>query len=147
VASNYGARVYGVRGLVSLAIALAIPLTNDAGQAFPYRDAILFLTFAVILVTLVGQGLTLPFVISSAGSRQYRGARKDDTKAPKSELHARSNRSGARAARAPRAGWKICRRSSLMDSAHVTMIAGDNLNIAEEVDRKMTSAMMKLMIS
>jgi len=57
----------GVRGLVSLAIALAIPLTTNAGQAFPYRDAILFLTFSVILVTLVGQGLTLPFLIRVLG--------------------------------------------------------------------------------
>ena len=45
---------------VSLAAALALPLQTDAGAAFPGRDLILFLTFAVILVTLVGQGLTLP---------------------------------------------------------------------------------------
>src|ERR1700732_1850652 len=50
----------GVRGIVSLAAALAIPLTLDDGQLFPDRDLILFLTFAVILVTLVGQGLMLP---------------------------------------------------------------------------------------
>jgi monovalent cation/hydrogen antiporter len=45
----------GVRGIVSLAAALAIPLATVNGQPFPYRDLILFLTFAVIL-TLVGQG-------------------------------------------------------------------------------------------
>ena len=49
----------GIRGAVSLAAALAIPLTTDAGGPFPHRDLIIFLTFAVILVTLVGEGLTL----------------------------------------------------------------------------------------
>jgi len=53
----------GMRGAVSLAAALALPLTTDAGNPVPGRDLILFLTFAVILVTLVGQGLTLPIVI------------------------------------------------------------------------------------
>jgi CPA1 family monovalent cation:H+ antiporter len=53
----------GMRGGVSLAAALAIPLATDAGTPFPGRDLILFLTFAVILGTLVIQGLTLPAVI------------------------------------------------------------------------------------
>jgi monovalent cation/hydrogen antiporter len=53
----------GMRGAVSLAAALAIPLTTDAGAAFPERDLIIFLTFSVILGTLVVQGLTLPAVI------------------------------------------------------------------------------------
>jgi NhaP-type Na+/H+ or K+/H+ antiporter len=53
----------GMRGAVSLAAALAIPLTIDTGGPFPARDLILFLTFAVIFGTLVIQGLTLPAVI------------------------------------------------------------------------------------
>jgi len=57
----------GVRGIVSLAAALAIPFTTDDGRPFPDRDLILLLTFAVILVTLVGQGLTLPTVIRLLG--------------------------------------------------------------------------------
>jgi NhaP-type Na+/H+ or K+/H+ antiporter len=57
----------GVRGIVSLAAALAIPFTTAAGTPFPDRDLILFLTFAVILVTLVGQGLALPSVIRGLG--------------------------------------------------------------------------------
>jgi monovalent cation/hydrogen antiporter len=52
----------GVRGIVSLAAALAIPLTTASGQPFPDRNLILFLTFSVIVVTLVGQGLLLPTV-------------------------------------------------------------------------------------
>src|SRR6185436_5985026 len=52
----------GMRGVVSLAMALSIPLLIN-GQAFPFRNLILFITFIVILVTLVFQGLTLPWVI------------------------------------------------------------------------------------
>lgn len=55
----------GMRGAVSLAAALALPLQTDAGAAFPGRDLILFVAFIVILVTLVGQGLTLPALIRS----------------------------------------------------------------------------------
>jgi Na+/H+ antiporter len=51
----------GLRGAVSLAAALALPAT------FPERNLILLLTFAVILVTLVGQGLTLPFILGRVG--------------------------------------------------------------------------------
>jgi CPA1 family monovalent cation:H+ antiporter len=57
----------GMRGAVSLAAALAIPLTIQDGTAFPGRDLILFLTFCVILLTLVPQGLTLPFIIRHLG--------------------------------------------------------------------------------
>lgn len=57
----------GVRGIVSLAAALAIPFATDSGDPFPDRDLILFLTFSVILVTLVGQGLLLPTVIRALG--------------------------------------------------------------------------------
>jgi monovalent cation/hydrogen antiporter len=49
----------GMRGSVSLAAALALPLETDAGAAFPARDLIILLAYVVILVTLVGQGLTL----------------------------------------------------------------------------------------
>jgi CPA1 family monovalent cation:H+ antiporter len=49
----------GMRGAVSLAAALAVPLVTDTGEAFPGRDLILFLTFSAILATLVLQGLTL----------------------------------------------------------------------------------------
>jgi CPA1 family monovalent cation:H+ antiporter len=57
----------GVRGIVSLAAALAIPFATASGQPFPDRDLILFLTFCVILVTLVGQGLLLPAVMRALG--------------------------------------------------------------------------------
>jgi CPA1 family monovalent cation:H+ antiporter len=57
----------GVRGIVSLAAALAIPLVTSDGAPFPQRDLVLFLAFVVVLVTLVGQGLTLPALIKALG--------------------------------------------------------------------------------
>src|SRR5215472_3294 len=57
----------GVRGIVSLAAALALPFATETGAPFPGRDLIVFLTFSVILVTLVGQGLMLPTVIRALG--------------------------------------------------------------------------------
>jgi CPA1 family monovalent cation:H+ antiporter len=55
----------GMRGIVSLAAALALPGTTASGEPFPGRDLILFLSFCVIAVTLVGQGLTLPWLIQA----------------------------------------------------------------------------------
>ena len=57
----------GMRGVVSLAAALSIPLVLKNGQPFPQRALIIFITFVVILVTLVFQGLTLPWVIRRFG--------------------------------------------------------------------------------
>ena len=53
-----------MRGVVSLAAALAIPVTLANGQNFPHRNLILFITFIVILLTLLVQGLTLPYFIN-----------------------------------------------------------------------------------
>jgi monovalent cation/hydrogen antiporter len=71
-----------MRGAVSLAVALAVPLMTAAGSPFPGRDLIVFLTFAVILVTLVGQGLSLPALIRRLQISED-GADADE------ELHAR----------------------------------------------------------
>jgi monovalent cation/hydrogen antiporter len=60
----------GMRGAVSLAAALALPLQTDAGAPLPGRDLILFITFALILVTVVGQGLTLPYLIRGLGVQE-----------------------------------------------------------------------------
>ncbi len=53
----------GMRGVVSLASVLAVPLTLTNGEKFPHRDLLLFITFIVILFTLVLQGLSLPWMI------------------------------------------------------------------------------------
>jgi monovalent cation/hydrogen antiporter len=83
----------GVRGIVSLAAALAIPFAIDSGRPFPDRDLILFLTFAVILVTLVGQGLMLPAVIrvlglANAGERELQAARTEELLARRHAIEA-----------------------------------------------------------
>lgn len=53
----------GMRGIVTLAAALSVPTLGANGEPFPFRDLIILIAFAVIVVTLVGQGLTLPILI------------------------------------------------------------------------------------
>jgi monovalent cation/hydrogen antiporter len=77
----------GVRGVVSLAAALAIPFTLNNGQPFPHRGLILFVTFGVIVLTLVGLGSMLPFVVRWLGVTHIgKRERADEIKA---ELNAR----------------------------------------------------------
>ena len=78
---------------MSLASALALPLTTDSGAPFPQRDLLIFLTFAVIFATLVLQGLTLPLLIRLLGVE-------DDGAEEREEVAAR--RGGARGDRPPR---------------------------------------------
>ncbi len=87
----------GIRGIVSLAAALAIPLETERGQAFPHRDLILVLTFAVILVTLVGQGLLLPAVIralglANAGRQEHAAERRQEFAARRTAIEAAQQR-------------------------------------------------------
>jgi CPA1 family monovalent cation:H+ antiporter len=65
----------GMRGIVSLAAALSLP------AGFPERDLLIFLTFCVILATLIGQGLTLPFLIRWLGVRDDGGGEREEAKA------------------------------------------------------------------
>jgi CPA1 family monovalent cation:H+ antiporter len=72
----------GVRGVVSLAAALAIPLTTAAGAPFPGRDLILLVTFGVIIITLIGHGLLLPGVVRLLGlTKDVLGERRREQKA------------------------------------------------------------------
>ena len=57
----------GLRGVLTLAAALSLPELTDTGQPFPHRSAIIFLAYSVILVTLVGQGLSLPWLLRRLG--------------------------------------------------------------------------------
>ena len=78
----------GVRGVVSLAAALAIPLYTLQLEPFPQRDLILFVTFGVIIVTLVGQGLMLPSVVRWLGLEH--DARAEQQREREAELTART---------------------------------------------------------
>lgn len=71
----------GMRGAVSLAAALAIPLRTHEGTPFPHRDLIIFLVFCVILVTLVLQGSTLSLLIRALGLEDDGIGRKEEGKA------------------------------------------------------------------
>jgi monovalent cation/hydrogen antiporter len=79
----------GVRGVVSLAAALAIPLSTSSGAPFPDRDLILFITFGIIVVTLVGQGLLLPMVTRWLDLGRH--ATDEHDREQKAELAARSD--------------------------------------------------------
>src|SRR4029077_5520514 len=70
----------GMRGVVALAAALALPETLANGSPFPQRNLIIFLTFSVILVTLVLQGLTLPALIRAMGLAGKAGGNSEEIK-------------------------------------------------------------------
>ncbi len=70
----------GTRGVVSLATALALPLTLSNNEAFPQRDHILFFTFMVILITLVVQGSTLPLLVRTLGIKTEEHLQKKEDK-------------------------------------------------------------------
>ena len=117
----------GVRGIVSLAAALAIPFTTASGEPFPQRDLILFLTFSVILVTLVGQGLLLPAVIrwlglAHAGRRERHADRVEEFAARRQAIEAAIERLDQLARDA------ISRMTSFGRSARITATASDMSN-------------------
>jgi len=82
-----------MRGVATVALALAIPTTVDGGAPFPARERILFIAFAVVLVTLVLQGVTLPTLVTRLGVRAG-AADRDDAE---SELIERAARAAAEA--------------------------------------------------
>jgi CPA1 family monovalent cation:H+ antiporter len=71
----------GMRGIVSLASAMALPLTTAAGTPFPFRAEIILIAFTVILVTLVLQGLSLPVLIRALKVREDRGRADEERQA------------------------------------------------------------------
>jgi monovalent cation/hydrogen antiporter len=83
----------GVRGAVSLAAALALPLALPTGDPFPYRDLIQFVSFGVIFITLVGLGLSLPPVVRWLGVAQ--AGREEHLAEHESEISARREALGA----------------------------------------------------
>jgi monovalent cation/hydrogen antiporter len=68
----------GMRGVVSLAAAISLPETTETGAPFPERSTIIYLTFCVIFVTLVLQGLTLPAIIRRLGLQRREGPEQEE---------------------------------------------------------------------
>jgi Na+/H+ antiporter len=62
----------GMRGIVSLAIAIGLPVTLSNGNAFPQRNAIIFISVVVVLFTLIGQGLTLPWLVKGLNMQEIK---------------------------------------------------------------------------
>src|SRR5947209_14387289 len=77
-----------MRGVVSLPAALALPATLDDGSPFPQRNMIVFLTFCVIFVTLVLQGITLPPLIRALGLAGAAGPNCEELEARRIVTHA-----------------------------------------------------------
>ncbi|UWZ84974.1 Na+/H+ antiporter [Occallatibacter riparius] len=78
----------GMRGVVALAAANSLPLTLADGRPFPERDLIIFLTFSVIVVTIVFQGSSLPFLIRRLGLAQVDSGVCEEGEARRLLLHA-----------------------------------------------------------
>jgi CPA1 family monovalent cation:H+ antiporter len=77
-----------MRGVVALAAANSLPLTLSDGRPFPERDLIIFLTFSVIVVTIVFQGSSLPFLIRHLGLAQVDSGVCEEGEARRLLLHA-----------------------------------------------------------
>jgi CPA1 family monovalent cation:H+ antiporter len=68
-----------MRGIVSLAAAMAIPLTLPSGQALPFRNLLVFLSYVVMLATLIIPAVTLPYLMRRLGLKDGGESRRDET--------------------------------------------------------------------
>jgi CPA1 family monovalent cation:H+ antiporter len=78
----------GMRGVIALAAAISLPEVLDDGTAFPQRNVLIFLTFCVILVTLVAQGLSLPHLIRKLGLAAIPGKNDEENEESRRALSA-----------------------------------------------------------
>jgi monovalent cation/hydrogen antiporter len=106
----------GMRGVMALAAAMSLPETVADGSPFPHRDLIVFLTFSVIVVTLVLQGLTLPALIRVLGLAERSGPAPEEQEARRLVLNAAL------------AHLEELRRSDLLDSAELLDDMGRHYN-------------------
>lgn len=113
----------GMRGVVSLAAALALPVKVQSGSPFPGRDLIIFLSFVVIVVTLVGQGLSLPLVIRWLGIEDDRSMEKEERDARLKANQAALARLGEVAEREP-AKADALQRLSVEYEDHIRQLEG-----------------------
>jgi monovalent cation/hydrogen antiporter len=126
----------GMRGIVSLAAALALPLATASGAPFPFREDIILLTFSVIIVTLVLQGLTLAPLLRRLGLR-------DDSALADEELRARDAAVEAALARLEQLAGEVWARPAHLEQlrarymqrrAHASALGGgDGQSTLEDV--------------
>lgn len=148
----------GMRGVVSLAAAFALPFTLSGGDPFPQRELILFLTFGVIVATLVLQGLSLPWLLRRLGvvdpkaqSREERKARLAAAQAAMARLDQLAAENSNHAEHLDRLRWRYDRRNRRLaldtnapESEQCELTSGayerlrrDLLNSEREVIRKL----------
>ena len=134
----------GMRGIVSLAAALALPLYSDLDIPFPYRDHLIFFTFVVIFVTLVVQGLTLSPIIKRiglgtdwSGLEEERRARADLGHAALAEIERVAAAEGAPAALVERI------RAEFSEKILEAMPAGPEEHTEAEVAKRLRNAAVR----
>jgi CPA1 family monovalent cation:H+ antiporter len=123
----------GMRGVISLAVALSLPIATNDGQPFPGRDLIVFVTFAVILVTLIGQGLTLPALVRRMGvggmvgqiEGQEIATRLRLARAALRELDGIARGTGASPDVVERVRGRYADRIERLERRHAVLVAGD----------------------
>jgi CPA1 family monovalent cation:H+ antiporter len=121
---------FGVRGIVSLAAALALPLTVASGAPFPHRDLILLLTFWVIIITLVGQGSLLPPLMRWLGLSQVAAVEQEEECI--AEVAARRSAIEAVLQRLDQLARERCLPAEVVESIRVHQLA--RLKRAESLD-------------
>jgi CPA1 family monovalent cation:H+ antiporter len=128
----------GMRGIVSLAAALALPLALADGTPFPYRDVIVFFTFVIIAATLVLQGLTLPALlrrlrvgIDWSLAEEQRNARDAMSKAAIAAIDALAQQAGAAPDLAGRISAEFAEKSAAGD-AHMS-VADEQAGLARRL--------------
>ncbi|MET0279246.1 MAG: Na+/H+ antiporter [Pseudorhodoplanes sp.] len=135
----------GIRGVVSLAAALAIPLTVQSGAPFPHRDLILFVTFGVIIVTLIGQGLMLPPVIrwlrlGDNAAREHEREKKEEIAARRTAIDAAQKRLKELSRERKLSDGMM----TLLSARHEVRSAQSPLDLAEGYDAVMLSSELRI---
>jgi Na+/H+ antiporter len=140
----------GMRGIVSLAAALALPVALADGRPFPYRDVIIFFTFAIIAATLVLQGLTLPALIRRLRvgvdwslHQERASARNAMSKAAIAAISAHAQEHGVAAELAGRVGAEFAEKNAAVEPS----ISEEEAALARRLRHAAVSAEREALIS
>ena len=143
----------GMRGVISLAVALSLPVSTNAGQPFPARDLIVFVTFVVILVTLVGQGLTLPMLVRRTGVGGMISKLEDDEIAIRLRLARTALRELDRAAEAAgaspdvveRVRGRYADRIERLERRHAVLVSSDEARAGDSRAHQATGRLLEVL--
>jgi CPA1 family monovalent cation:H+ antiporter len=139
----------GMRGVVALAAAISLPVMISNGMPFPQRNMILFLTFCVIFVTLVLQGLTLPAVIRRLGVREQGDAQYEEIEARRIMIEAALRKLGESPDRTKHAMKAVyddvarhyrLRQGALERARGAGRVFSEQHDIAERIERDLRNA-------